>query len=153
MYVKLNNGVIERYPYSIGDLQRSMPNTSFPGVMSAESLAQHEVYQVKFVGAPSVDHTKNVNEGLPVNANGVWRQTWVVSDASADEIAERVNYRSGMVRGERSRLIAGTDWTQLPDAPLTEAKRIAWANYRQALRNITTQAGFPWDVKWPIGPG
>lgn len=43
-----------------------------------------------------------------------------------------------------------SDWTQLPHV-LEETKNI-WATYRQALRDIPAQAGFPWNVQWPIKP-
>jgi len=52
----------------------------------------------------------------------------------------------------RDRLLAGSDWTQLPDAPLTAAQKSAWATYRQALRDVSKQAGFPGSVTWPVQP-
>jgi hypothetical protein len=42
-----------------------------------------------------------------------------------------------VVRAARNHLLSESDWTQLPDAPLTETKRAEWATYRQALRDIT----------------
>lgn len=54
------------------------------------------------------------------------------------------------VRAERNRLLAASDWTQLPDVP--EALRSAWAIYRQALRDIPQQSGFPASVVWPSKP-
>lgn len=51
-----------------------------------------------------------------------------------------------IIRAERNRRLADCDWTQLSDAPIDAA---AWAAYRQALRDITGQAGFPWAVAWP----
>ena len=53
------------------------------------------------------------------------------------------------VRAERDRLLAESDWTQIADAPVDQA---AWAVYRQALRDLPQQAGFPHDVVWPIKP-
>lgn len=54
-------------------------------------------------------------------------------------------------RAKRQQLLAASDWTQLPDVPL--ATKEAWATYRQALRDITAQAGFPMQVQWPTSPG
>ena len=54
-----------------------------------------------------------------------------------------------IVRERRDLLLARSDWTQLPDAPVDAA---AWAAYRQALRNITDQEGFPHDIAWPEAP-
>lgn len=54
------------------------------------------------------------------------------------------------VRAERDRRLAASDWTQLPDVP--QATKDLWAAYRQALRDITEQAGFPQNVTWPTAP-
>lgn len=55
-----------------------------------------------------------------------------------------------LVRAKRDRLIAATDWTQLPDVPL--ATKEMWANYRQALRDVTLQPD-PFNIVWPAPPG
>ncbi len=53
------------------------------------------------------------------------------------------------VRDDRTRRLSATDWTQLADAPVDKT---AWATYRQALRDVPAQAGFPWNVQWPDTP-
>ena len=53
------------------------------------------------------------------------------------------------VRTQRSDKLKECDWTQVADAPVDQA---AWATYRQALRDVTAQAGFPWTVEWPTQP-
>lgn len=50
----------------------------------------------------------------------------------------------------RSKLLSESDWTQLPDVPL--ATKEQWSAYRQALRDITTQMGYPTNVVWPEKP-
>jgi len=52
-------------------------------------------------------------------------------------------------RVKRNALLAQSDWTQVADAPVDQT---AWATYRQALRDITVQAGFPENIDWPIAP-
>lgn len=54
-----------------------------------------------------------------------------------------------LVRAERNLRLANSDWTQLPDAPVDQA---AWVVYRQALRDVPAQAGFPANVIWPTQP-
>ena len=54
------------------------------------------------------------------------------------------------VRANRATLLAASDWTQLPDVPLDT--KAAWATNRQALRDITEQDGFPFNVIWPTAP-
>ena len=60
----------------------------------------------------------------------------------------RLAYLSEQVRQERAALLAATDWLALSDVTMSEA----WATYRQALRDITTQEGFPASVDWPVKP-
>lgn len=52
----------------------------------------------------------------------------------------------------RTQLLADSDWTQLLDAPLTAAKQAQWASYRQELRDIPAQPGYPGAVSWPVKP-
>ena len=53
------------------------------------------------------------------------------------------------VRATRGEKLAESDWTQVADAPVDKA---VWATYRQALRDVITQTGFPWTVTWPTQP-
>jgi hypothetical protein len=53
------------------------------------------------------------------------------------------------VRSERGEKLKDSDWTQVADAPVDKA---AWATYRQALRDVTQQSGFPWTITWPTQP-
>lgn len=53
-------------------------------------------------------------------------------------------------RQKRDTLLQQSDWTQLPDAPINNKE--AWATYRQILRDITTQSGFPESLIWPTKP-
>lgn len=53
------------------------------------------------------------------------------------------------VRAQRDALLADTDWTQMGDSPLTDESKAEFAVYRQNLRDITSQAGFPSDISWP----
>jgi hypothetical protein len=53
------------------------------------------------------------------------------------------------VRQQRTEKLKDSDWTQVADAPVDKA---AWATYRQALRDVTQQSGFPWTIDWPVAP-
>jgi hypothetical protein len=53
------------------------------------------------------------------------------------------------VRQQRGEKLKDSDWTQVIDAPVDQA---AWATYRQALRDISSQEGFPWTITWPTEP-
>lgn len=71
-------------------------------------------------------------------------------DAKEKEILSKEPVRlASKIRAERNTKIAECDWTQLPDAPVD---KVLWATYRQELRDISKQAGFPWEVTWPTMP-
>ncbi len=56
------------------------------------------------------------------------------------------------VRLERDELLKDSDFSQLPDVPFSEIEKQAWASYRQQLRDITEQEGFPENVIFPKRP-
>jgi len=70
---------------------------------------------------------------------------WEVRGPNSSELALKIHG----VRAERNRRLTVCDWTQLADAPVDGA---AWATYRQALREVPDQAGFPWTIDWPEAP-
>jgi hypothetical protein len=83
---------------------------------------------------PASDYA-NIGDGY---VDGVFIPRAVPSDVQAKS-----------VRQQRNTLLAASDWTQIADAPVAQA---AWAIYRQALRDITDQAGFPHNITWPTEP-
>ena len=60
---------------------------------------------------------------------------------------------SADLRFQRDKLLIKSDWTQLPDSPLSDAKKLEWATYRQQLRDIPQADGFdPLNPEWPTQP-
>jgi hypothetical protein len=147
MHIKLTDG--QPQLYSIGQLRRDNPQVSFPSTIPADTLAEYDVYEVTLTEQPVVDHTQRVTEGTPTLVDGVWTQTWEVTDLSESELAEVTEAQWTRARKDRNRLLADCDWTQLADSPADAA---AWALYRQALRDITTQSD-PFNLQWPTPPG
>lgn len=86
MYLKLNNGFIEKYPYSIGELRKENPNVSFPKNISAEICATFNVHEVIAVTAPQSTYTNNVSESQPQLIDGNWTQVWNVSDKPIEDV-------------------------------------------------------------------
>ena len=81
----------------------------------------------------------------PVFTNG---ETTAAEQEAAYKAAKDAE-QAASVRADRSNKLADCDWTQVDDSPVDKA---VWATYRQALRDITTQTGFPWAVNWPPQP-
>jgi len=65
---------------------------------------------------------------------------------------EEANELAVNIRTKRNDLLCDTDTTQLPDADICEDCRDAFRVYRQLLREVPEQEGFPYDVKWPEKP-
>jgi len=151
MYIKTTNGQVETYPYSIGLLRKDNPQTSFPANPTDKLLAEWNVYPVQSTNQPKVDYTKNVNEGTPVNENG-WKQVWVVTDATAEEISQRTEDQASNVRSERDQKLFESDWVVIKSMETDVPEIDAWKSYRQALRNVPQQSSFPWNVNWPEQP-
>ncbi len=65
---------------------------------------------------------------------------------------EEVPETADEIRARRDRLLAATDWAVLPDSPLDAQSLEAVKTYRQALRDVPQQDGFPGTITWPEMP-
>lgn len=73
--------------------------------------------------------------------------TW---DWSTAEWVQNKDHAILLAKRKRADLLAESDWTQMPDVSMST--KTQWASYRQALRDITTQAGYPLEIVWPEKP-
>lgn len=143
-YALIINNEIKEYPIYEGDIRLRFPNVSFP----TPFVAPEDYYFVEDVPMPSVDYTQNVTEGTPVLDDGVWKKNWVITPATEEQVADRLNSQWNVVRSDRNYRLEKSDWTQLRDAPVDSA---SWETYRQQLRDITTQTD-PFNIVWPLPP-
>lgn len=75
---------------------------------------------------------------------------WGVCDVEKELIVKpSTEFQANVVRKQRNSELSATDWTQVADAIVDKT---AWAAYRQALRDIPAQEGFPFDVTYPVKP-
>jgi len=150
MFVKATNGTVDTFPYNIGQLRRDNPNTSFPRVVPETTMAAYNMFPVELGVELTFDPLTQKIEAAatPVLTNGKWMLPKTVVALTATEIADMTAGKAQDVRSQRDKLIADTDWMALSDSTLTPA----WAAYRQALRDVTSQAGFPHTVDWPVKP-
>lgn len=81
--------------------------------------------------------------------DGQWFTKYSVADMDDEAKAATDAAQAKSVREQRDQKLKYSDWTQVSDAPVDKA---AWATYRQALRDLTKEAGFPWDITWPAQP-
>lgn len=140
-FIKTSNGQVEQYPYTLGNLRRDNSNTSFPRNIPDEVLESYGVYQVTETTPPDVDNkTHRVTQTAQL-VDGTWTQIW-------ESVPLDIDVAEGHIRGHRDKLLRDTDYLALSDNTLSTEM----STYRLALRDITTQEGFPHNVTWPSKP-
>ena len=143
------------------------PNTSFPRVLTPDILASFDYDPI--LEGPQAETTfpyeYSQRAGIQ-EVNGQWFTKYVAGpifndytdeegvlhSAAEQEAAYKANKdqeQAKVIRDKRNRLLAACDWTQINGAPVDPT---VWATYRQDLRDITAQAGFPWNITWPEQP-
>ena len=70
-------------------------------------------------------------------------------EQEAEYKAQKDAEQAKNMRAQRNQKLKDSDWSQVADAPVDKT---VWATYRQALRDVPSQAGFPWDINWPDAP-
>ena len=82
--------------------------------------------------------------------DGNWYTKYSVADMNDEAKTAKDAEQAKSMREDRNNRLVESDWTQVEDAPVNKT---TWATYRQALRDVTAQSGFPWTVTWPTEPG
>jgi len=142
------------------------PNTSMPQQLS-EALINDLGADVVFEGAQATGGTVyQYSQASGVEqVNGKWYTKYILGPVFIDQVEDGVTTtvaeqeatykaqkdaeQAKSVRAARAEKLAECDWTQVADAPVDKA---VWATYRQALRDISAQEGFPWTITWPDAP-
>lgn len=129
-------------------------NTSFPPTLTPE-LIDSFGYDPVFEGPqptliPPYQHARR--DGV-IQIDGKWYTHYVAAEPDADDKARMDADQADRIRTERNRLLSESDWTQLADSPLDADAKLAWQLYRETLRMVPQQSGFPWNVDWPPVPG
>jgi hypothetical protein len=156
MFVKLTNGNVDQFPYTIGQFRRDNPNTSFPAQIPLVKPSYDPLVQTLVVGTPTREVIRMKTEadctdpetgevdtdqvGQPLYGN-----EWEVSYTAQN--MEQATAESN-VRVRRDSLLQETDWMALSDVTMSSEM----TTYRQALRDVPAQSGFPFSVTWPNKP-
>lgn len=132
------------------EFRAMFPNTSLP-VPLTESAINGLGGDIVFEGPqPSATRYQIVVRQGVIMLGDKWYTNYVAVDLPPEACTALDDQQAAAVRADRNARLAACDWTQLSDAPVDD---LAWAVYRQALRDVTSQAGFPWEVVWPDEPG
>ena len=166
MYAKINGGTVEKFPYTFGDLRKDHPNVSFPKNITASVMQTYGVVGVLEGPKPTPTAYQTVQRNpLPTKTDNYWMINYTAVDMFADTTDEdgvtttkaehEAAYQATLdakagdaVRAQRDKLIAETDFHALIDVTMSPEM----AEYRQALRDITAQEGFPHSITWPTKP-
>jgi hypothetical protein len=144
-----NDQIIE-YPIGVGEVRRKFPSTSFILPLEGQDLTEYGVVTIENADQPEFDsRTQRLVEGVPAKSEDIWQQTWEIVDLTQTEIQAIYDTWASGIRNERNDRLSKSDWTQLPDSRVDAD---VWATYRQMLRDVPQQSGFPWDVQWPTEP-
>lgn len=154
MFVKVTNGQAEEY--TIGQLRRDNPKTSFPKQIPNGLLAEFDVYPAYNQETGNYDSlTQKVEEGDFIqDEDGTWLKEQTVVDL--DEASAAAN-----VRKKRDGLLAEVDLAMTilaekayydPTRLKLDSKFVSLRTYKQRLRDLPEQEGFPFTVDWPTKP-
>jgi hypothetical protein len=146
------NGVAYGYPVLADNFRMLFPTVSFPNPLTSEAVEGYGYGCYEFASAPECDPTHKAVEIAPQKGeDGIYRQSYEIIALTESEVIARNEAHWAYIRNERNFRLMRCDWTQLPDAPLTNVQTADWATYRQALRDITNQAN-PFNIEWPVSP-
>ena len=111
------------------------------------SYAQEDIDENLSPNFTNLELTKEQHEkaiiGEAIIVDGVF------TDIPEDiELTPSQNMLAG-IRRIRTRLLEKSDWTQVNDNPLTDAKKLEWRNYRTTLRNITDSYTYDPTKEYP----
>jgi hypothetical protein len=138
------------------------PNTGFPAQLT-EAIINEFGGDVVFEGPQATGGTVyQYSQAAGVEEiNGKWYTKYILGPVFTDTeeataAEQEAAYKAAKdaeqaksVRASRNDKLKECDWTQIADST---ADKQAWATYRQALRDVTAQAGFPWTIDWPAQP-
>lgn len=152
MYVKISNDKIEKYPYNLSNLTEDFPNTSFPLDINETILNELGIFRIEETPGLHLEYYEALQEMNPIKQDGRWVQQWKIVTLTDEELEFRTDLKSRTVREERKRRLIDTDWVMVTDSPLSSEDVQKFRVYRQLLRDISLQEGFPWNVDWPTLP-
>ena len=151
-YAKVKNNTLVQYPYTRNDLYKEYPNIKRAPIIPASQLPEGIIV---VLGETPSEHDpvrqKLIYNKTPTLVNGKWLVLVSVVDKTESEFTVYLEKQKAGIRLQRDFLLEETDWWENEDSegsPIT-AEQTA---YRQALRNITDQEGFPLEVTWPTKP-
>lgn len=150
-YAKINqqNEVLV-FPLSLQQLlDENLVNSTNP---TLDELAAVNIVEVTPVNssAPDDEYLKELQAIR--QPDGTWKETWVRIETSDEYKTAATVRKTQQVLMERNTRLTNTDWVVTKSLESGQSVPDAWKTYRQALRDVPTQLGFPFNVQWPEPP-
>ncbi len=142
-YIQTNNTIFIRHIFdeTKNIKWNELTNTSVRK-LSESQRSEFGISRLKMVTPPFIDINTHIREeGDAILVDGVWTQNWIITELPED--IKNLN-----IRQTRDSKLLDSDWMALSDITLSAEM----AYYRQALRDIPAQAGFPDNIDWPVNP-
>ena len=155
MLIQLDNGVPFGNPVDEKNFRMLFKNTSFPDFLTPDVVEPFGFGVYEYTPPPEPKRFTKVVEDTPKKGEGgIFYQTWKVVSMTDTEISAVTKEKEAEVRSDRNMKLFMSDWTQTNDVSAYFSNDFIneWADYRNNLRNITKQKGFPWDIRWPLPP-
>ena len=151
-YIKVEEGIPVGNAVIESNLRAQFPKQTLPTPLEAKDVKDLGYEPYLHSEKPSHEvYEKAVNPTPVLRGDGIWIQQWDVVAMSDEEKAAIDNSEAIRMRQGRNNLLYLSDWTQLADAPV-QSNDPEWLAYRQALRDVPEQAGFPHNITWPTEP-
>lgn len=163
MYAKVKNSQLIKFPYGFFDLVEENPSFAGSSVdlftafeTTAEWQEGARIEQVTFQNPGVVDNRKYTTSHAeqPELVEGAWVRKCILTEKTTEEVAKDNLDQSQLMRAWRDQVLLNTSdrinpmrWEEM-----TDEQKQAHRTYRQALLDLPQQAGFPWEVIWPVAP-
>ncbi len=151
--IEIENNLPTKNKIDFEDFRRAHPNVSFGIPLDPAYLfATFDVTTYELTPKPDDSTAEKYFKFVEVpvlREDKSALQTWVQAPMDKDEKLVAYQAKVDEVTTRRNDMLAASDWTQLPDVKIDAAIKESWAVYRQALRDISKQSGYPWMITWP----
>ncbi len=138
---------------SQGEVRSMYPNTSFPSQWTPALVEELGLDPVFESPTPTTTRYQTAyKDGVEQDSQGRWLWKWSISEMDDETKAAKDAEAAKAVRATRDGKLAECDWVVIKNLELNQNIPGVWEVYRQGLRDLPAQAGFPHDITWPEKP-
>jgi hypothetical protein len=154
MFIKIENNSPIGYPILENNLRAILTDRSLPLEIKTSDIIDKGFAVYKSISKPETGDFEVAEEDSFSFDGTIVTQKWKVRPMTSEEKTEFTEFKKMEVLSNVQLELVQSDWTELPSNQQrkTEEWKIEWAEYRQKLREVKDQSGFPFQVDWPKKP-